>query len=501
VFHRPLALKLLAPTVFVSVAYLIGACGLGAWYLNKVHENSAEISENVDSTLAAQELETTTRGLIKSLSEGQSKGSDLTEIVTQTNKKALDSLEAAEKLANLPREKELVDKIDAELHAYLQHWRDRPGDSTPERADYDRRLAAELETGVLGRCNELRRFNLGQIAESSRKNQDIVKHLIWGIVIVGLGTPLSGILLGFAIARSLGHSIYQLSVAIRDAAGRLNCEVGPLTLAEGVDLPDLHRQMKGIISEIERVVEQLQQRDRELLRAEQLAAVGQVAAGVAHELRNPLTSVKMLVQTGLEGQTPQGLPPEDLAIIEHEIKRIEHRIQTFLDLARPPRSERRQADLISLLRGSLSLVEGRAQKQKVNIMADLPEPPVSLLIDSEQINQVFVNLLLNALDALPRGGTIVVQVDLHEPEQGGSKNGAAGSADGRGQVTVRITDSGAGIAPRIQDRLFQPFVTSKETGMGLGLSICKRLVEAHGGTIRGDNRPEGGAEFAFTLPA
>src|SRR5262249_45361366 len=158
-----------------------------------------------------------------------------------------------------------------------------------------------------------------------------------------------GLLLGYAVARSLRRSIYQLSVHLQHAAGRLNRELvangaaaktqgGPdflITLEERSDLPELHRQMRGVLEEIERVVGQLQQREREVLRAEQLAAVGQVAAGVAHELRNPLTSVKMLVQSGLE-QPAAGLPPDDLAIIENEIRRMEHCIQTFLDFARPP---------------------------------------------------------------------------------------------------------------------------------------------------------------------
>src|SRR4029077_20033303 len=104
-----------------------------------------------------------------------------------------------------------------------------------------------------------------------------------------------------------------------------------ITLDEQTDLPELHRQMQGVLEEIERVVEQLQQREREVLRAEQLAAVGQVAAGVAHEIRNPLTTVKMLVQTGLEGTPPAGLPAEDLAVIENEVRRMEQFIRLFLD--------------------------------------------------------------------------------------------------------------------------------------------------------------------------
>ena len=111
------------------------------------------------------------------------------------------------------------------------------------------------------------------------------------------------------MASRLHQSIYQLSVRIRDAAGRLNRELGSVTLEENGDLGHLHQQMQGVIEEIGRVVDQLQQREHEVLRAEQLAAVGQVAAGVAHELRNPLTSVKMLVQTGLEGHARPACPP------------------------------------------------------------------------------------------------------------------------------------------------------------------------------------------------
>jgi two-component system sensor histidine kinase HydH len=292
--------------------------------------------------------------------------------------------------------------------------------------------------------------------------------------------------LGYAMARSIHQSIYQLSVRIRDAAGRLSSDVPPVMLEEPSDLPDLHRQMQGVVDEIERVVERLQQREREVLRAEQLAAVGQVAAGVAHELRNPLTSVKMLVQTGLEGPKPAGLAADDLVIIEHEVRRMEACIQTFLDFARPPHSERQRTDLLTVVRRALALVEGRARRQKVKCLADLPAGPVELNIDGNQIQQVLVNLLLNAVDALPQGGTVRLEVRTPSNETN--------------SVVVQVQDDGPGLAPEVQKRLFEPFVSTKETGLGLGLSICRRLVEAHGGAIHGANAPEGGALFAFTLP-
>jgi signal transduction histidine kinase len=472
----------LAPTVLVSFA-LVGASIAGVLYLNQVHANlSKELTENVESTKAAQRLDAVTTQLISLLRGPHDDPAHLAEKVEELNAQAHDCLADSSALANLEREKELVKEIGDGLDKYQNDWDHRPQQTPEAIPDYDQRLARLLGDKVLHPCKDLRNYNQDQTEASNHENQRIIERLSWGLLAVGLGAPVSGLLLGYAMARSLHHSIYQLSVGIRDAAGRLNRELGSVTLQEQGDLPDLHRQMQGVLKEIERVVEQLQQREREVLRAEQLAAVGQVAAGVAHELRNPLTSVKMLVQTGLEDKRQNGLPRDDLAIIEHEIRRMEQCIQLFLDFARPPRSERRQTDLLGVVRRALALVEGRARRQRVTLDAKLPEESIRLFLDPEQIHQVVVNLLLNALDALPRGGTIGVSV-FH--------NGGA---------TVRVRDTGSGIAPHIRERLFQPFVSSKETGLGLGLSICKRLIEAHTGTIHGANAPEGGTVFEFTLP-
>src|SRR5262249_38347614 len=168
------------------------------------------------------------------------------------------------------------------------------------------------------------------------------------------------------------------SVRIRDAAGRLNRDLGSVTVQKEGDLADLDRQMEHVLDEIGRTIDQLQQREHEVLRTEQLAAVGQLAAGVAHELRNPLTSIKMLVQTGLEGDAPPGLPAEDLAVVEREVRRMEGYIRTFLDFARPPRSERRRTDLGAVVRRALTLTEGRARRQQVVLTEALPSEPVTL---------------------------------------------------------------------------------------------------------------------------
>jgi two-component system, NtrC family, sensor histidine kinase HydH len=486
VLKRRLALAFLAPTALVSLA-LVGACIFGVLYLNHLHLDVAEdFSENRQSQQAAARLETTTRELLDLLRGDHSNAELLQKEVDVKNRELNRLLGQAEDLANRPDEKDFVEQIAKGLKSFDSRWNERH-QQVEEKAQTENALVAQqLERDVLKPSILLRRFNEGQEAESDQKNSGIVRTLKWVLLLVGLGAPLGGLLLGFALARGLHHSIYQLSVRIRDAAGRLNRDLGSVTLEEEGDFPGLQRQMQVVTEEIERIVTELQRREREVLHAEQLAAVGQVAAGVAHELRNPLTSVKMLVQTGLEG--PAGLPPQDLTIIEREVRRMESCIQTFLDFARPPRCERRRIDLITVIDRALTLIEGRARKQRVVIHKELALRPVFLEIDPEQIQQVLVNLLLNALDALPQGGRINVSLKTKGP------------ADSLRQVfEVCIQDSGKGIAPAIRSRLFEPFVSSKETGLGLGLSICKRLVEAHGGDIRGDNG-DGGAIFAFTLP-
>ncbi|HZT81099.1 MAG TPA: ATP-binding protein [Gemmataceae bacterium] len=480
---RRLDLKLLAPIGLVCLA-LVGACLFAALYLSHLHVGVSEnLTENVRSTQTAARLETTSKELMRLLRSPHADPDALAGQVREQNRAAEELLHEAQEQANLEHETILVGRIGEGLRNYLRGWEARAAVPPVERRAYDGRLAEQLDREVLTPCIELQRYNLNQIEASGKENSDVVSTLRWGMLAIGLGGSLCGLFLGYAVARRFRHSICQLSVRIRDAAGRLNRELGSVTLEEHGDLPDLDRRMQQVIEEIGRTVDQLQQREHEVLRAEQLAAVGQLAAGVAHELRNPLTSVKMLVQTGLEGDPPPGLPPDDLAVVEGEIRRMEEYLRAFLDFARPPRSERRRANLLEVVRRAATLVEGRARRQKADVILDLPDAPQVVEIDPEQVRQVLVNLLLNALDALPRGGWVRV-----------------GVAPGPAGVEVRVRDSGAGFPPEVLGRLFEPFVTGRENGVGLGLSICKRLVEAHGGTIRAANTPEGGAEVTLALP-
>jgi signal transduction histidine kinase len=219
-------------------------------------------------------------------------------------------------------------------------------------------------------------------------------------------------------------------------------------------------------------------------RAEQLAALGQLAAGVGHEIRNPLTSIKMLVQAAIEDPMRAALTDQDMLMIEQEVRRIEATLQTFLDFARPVRTEREPIDLQQVLAAVAGLIRVRAEKQKVKVIVETPPGPITILASPGHFRQVFMNRTLNALDAMTSGGTLMVRA----------------RRDGGGQVDVEVADSGPGIAPSKWPRLFTPYASNKETGLGLGLVISRRIVEEYGGTIGAVNRAGGGASFMVRIP-
>ena len=247
------------------------------------------------------------------------------------------------------------------------------------------------------------------------------------------------------------------------------------------DLPALQQQVQAVATRIRGVVDELQQARHQAMLTERLVAVGELAAGVAHELRNPLTSVKLLVQTAAQRQAGAGLQDRQLQVVQQEIARMESTIQGLLDFARPPRLHRVTHDVRETVRRALNLVAGRAQHQRVVVSEDFPLVPVVVDGDPEQLHQVFVNLLLNGIEAIPEGGLLQVTIRCDV------------AMDSVCQIEFR--DSGSGIPLDVLGRIFQPFVTSKERGTGLGLAISRRIIEEHAGLLLAANREQGGGRF------
>ena len=271
---------------------------------------------------------------------------------------------------------------------------------------------------------------------------------------------------------------------MQNLAQHFERDVGSVSLVADGDVEAMEDQMKFIVQKVEDAARQLQAQQRELLRTEQLAQVGQLAAGLAHEVRNPLTGIKLLVEAALRPQSRRPLNMEDSELILREVKRLEQTVQRFLNFARLPAPQTAQCDLRELVHQVWEVVQIRARQQDVEPTFQLPPVPVMVTVDAGQMTSVLVNLFLNALDAIGSSGRLEV---LLTPSD-------------QGTLRLRVCDSGPGISTEIQSRLFQPFASDKALGTGLGLFISGRILEEHGGAISASNRPEGGACFTITFP-
>ena len=325
-----------------------------------------------------------------------------------------------------------------------------------------------------------------------------------GFLLLGITGSIAGLVFGLGIARAITRSFVQLDVSVRSVAGKLR-EVGdPVQISHIGDLQWLEISIRQLEGEIGEVVERLQLREMEVLRGEQLAVVGQLAAGVAHELRNPLMPVKVLVQAAMEKGSEGALRGDELRIVNEEIQRLENAIQSFLDFARPPILEASRTDIRDIMRRSSELVSAQAMRQNVTLKLDLPGNPVFCDVDGPQLRQVLLNLMLNSFDEMPNGGQ--VNVALSESAKADSDVLSIHDAmrlqetSSTDWIEISLTDTGPGFPSEMLPHVFEPFVTTKETGTGLGLSICERIITAHGGTIKASNGPSVGASFLIRLP-
>jgi signal transduction histidine kinase len=299
-----------------------------------------------------------------------------------------------------------------------------------------------------------------------------------------LGLPV-GVLLGWRVARRLQTTAARIAVTLNETALADPASGMTVQITRDSTFDDVHRQAERVVERVRAVLGELQAARREVIQSERLAAVGELAAGVAHELRNPLTSVKLLLQHAARQPADYRIGEQKLQLILEEIRRMEVTIQGLLDFARRPALKRARHDLRETLQRSLNLVEGRMQQSRVLLQVDIGQEPLWVMADAELLSQVFVNLFLNAIEAMATGGQLRVATQR------------IGSG---ARVRLTVTDTGTGFPAEVLARLFEPFATTKERGTGLGLAICRRIILEHLGQIQAGNSAEGGAVVTVELP-
>jgi signal transduction histidine kinase len=223
----------------------------------------------------------------------------------------------------------------------------------------------------------------------------------------------------------------------------------------------------------------------QLRKADRLAALGQLSAGIAHEIRNPLGSIKGSIEILEKEISPDSERFEFVQIIKEEVKRLNSIVESFLKFARPPKPRLQSTSINDLVESTLILLKKRAQEGRIEIRKELSANLPAIDLDRDQMRQVLLNVVLNSSDSMPDGGMLEI------------KTGMGNS--GR-HITVDISDSGVGISDEELNRIFDPFFTTKAQGTGLGLSISHQLIQNHGGTITAQKNKYKGLTFHIELP-
>lgn len=296
-------------------------------------------------------------------------------------------------------------------------------------------------------------------------------------VLTGLVTLVLALFVAVASARRLSRPLNELArVSRRIASGRHDDRLGPM---EGAEAQDVSRAFNHMLDELEAS-------QRRLIQTASLAAVGELSSSIVHEIRNPLSSVKMNLQALRRkvGDDPAHSELADIATTQ--VQRIEHMLADLLNFAKPLSLSPEDSSFADLVRALPEVVRSNLESAEVTLEIDDRTGGERFRIDREQLLRALTNLVVNAIQVSPAGARVTVSGEI--------------AVDDTATLRVRVADDGPGISDRIRDKLFQPFFTTRDGGTGLGLANVRKIVEYHNGRVGVANRPTGGAVFELDIP-
>lgn len=297
-------------------------------------------------------------------------------------------------------------------------------------------------------------------------------------IVIGMG-------LLWLFLRGVVLPLRSITAEARAAAGSTTSEaVG----TQGDELQAVGVYLRALMSDVSSGRAVVEQTRRRLMSAEKLASVGKLAASVAHELRNPLTAIKMWLFSIQKTIGQDEESERKLRTISEEIARMENVIRNFLEFSRPPALKLQPHDASVLLDRTMELVGHHIEGRNIRIVRQDTRPLPLVRVDADQLRQVFINLLDNAAEVMAEGGEIHLSA------------AAEADAGGRTMVVVRIRDTGPGMPEDVRQRVFEPFYTTKEEGTGLGLCIAARIMARHGGRLVLESGTPQGTEFSVRIP-
>jgi two-component system, NtrC family, sensor kinase len=326
--------------------------------------------------------------------------------------------------------------------------------------------------GILTASKELDRSAREKVDDAIRRSQTAL--FVFYPVFLAAGFGVAAL-----VAGSLVRRLKVLAGLVEETgAGHFTAPPRAAAAGAGGDEVDLLTRKFYVMEE------QLEKHERELVQAKKLAAIGTLAAGVAHELNNPLNNISTTAQRLLKkaGEDASPLVRKGLDDIHGQTLRLKSIVGDLLEFARAREPHRAAVELGDLVRSAWRSAAASRDTGSVLLRTELHPPEIVLQADREQLERIFINLFVNAVDAMPGGGTLTVR------------------AEEDGEVTIVVSDTGSGIPPDRLEKVFEPFFTSKDRGTGLGLAIVFGIVQRHRGTIRVGSAVGAGTTFTLTLP-
>jgi two-component system, sporulation sensor kinase E len=294
--------------------------------------------------------------------------------------------------------------------------------------------------------------------------------------LLGIWIVVAGAL-GYVITREITYPISKfIKGANAIASGNLNQHI---KLASKDEIGNLASAFNNMAEELKK----MQKMQEELRRLDRLSALGQLAAGVAHEVRNPLGIIKNSAQILESKPLTSARKKEIVNFIIEESERINRVIDNFLQFARTPKMKKEKTNINDVLDRTMRLVSDTLAKNDIEVIKDYTDSIPLIRADSSQLQQLFLNLILNSIEAMPKGGDLKISTQLENRK-----------------IRIVFSDTGCGISGRLKNKIFEPFYTTREHGTGLGLAIVHKIVENHEGKITLESKVGKGSTFNILLP-
>ncbi|OQX21752.1 MAG: histidine kinase [Desulfobacteraceae bacterium IS3] len=379
-------------------------------------------------------------------------------------------------------QKEAIEKIESEYGRYISS-KDRviayyKAGKREEGAELHRKVR-EYFSKIFDLCETFKNIHADRIREAREKSREEAGKLRMIAAFATVANFFLGLLLAFVLVNHILGPVRKLL---------LEADRKESLYPAGDEIKALSRSVRGLIQDVDYTHSELEKSREHLLQAEKMAMVGQLAAGMAHSVRNPFTSVKMRLFSLSRFLDLSDSQKEDFEVISEEIRHIDTIIQNFLEFSRPPKLKMQRVSPSSVVDMAIQLLEHRVKSYNVNIRVVRRQTLPSIEADPEQLKEVFVNFIMNACEAMEKDGSIVI----HEEE--------TVAESGSRVVVIRVSDNGPGIPESVRKKIFQPFFTTKEEGTGLGLSIVSRIIEEHRGHVYAESKEGEGATFVVRLP-